>query len=795
MAGRAKSDVDKAYARKRVYEALMVRAVAAYKADQKKPKKDRRGYRKICLDFESLQFEETGKYINAILNDIQLVFLTGNHIKLSYTTLKRHVAGGMSRERASADRSWLTDSEVDIVIDFINEMVHRGFPLSHAWLKEHVDDICSARLGASFPIKGVGENWTYRFSKKYSERIKISHSRPLEDKRGRATNPHNNEAWWKLLGETITKYKIKEENTYATDEVGIQAQGGGEREYVFGPRTKAAPYQQRSGTRENITTIVTICADGTSTPPAVIFKGSAYQVKWGENNPLNASYVILFTIFMSVNKCSARIGYQQKGWTDGEIGASWMKLFEKATREKANGEYRLLIVDGHNSHYTVAFLLLARLHMVIVICYIAHGTHVYQGLDVVVFAVLKHYLGVERDALLRTTGNAIDKGNFLQVISKAYITTLTPELIKTAFRKTGIWPFNPNVITADMLAPSKETSIQSHLPVPTSSQPVQILATMLRDLQIAGDTPDTDADVISGGQRAGPSSTRNETTVNSTRTRHSTRTTTHLEILEGAVAALKKTNLAFLATPTPTTAADPMPTTTTRTVQQNSIPINNAAAALAIVPTTANELLLLAALRESQSQNLRTEVHAFELQASNILNEAYAKRLCAKLAAREEKHNKKKTIKLVGDGLARLLSGDEFYELAQQKEKEMREVAREKERKKDGRALYKAAVEEWEVVEQERKDAKAVATANLKKAVKAWEKKRDAAKAKGTRFTLIKPKGDPAPKATPKPKLKDFLGAVAEDQEPESSGDDADEGGGSASVSGSDGDNDNDDND
>jgi hypothetical protein len=300
MAGRAKSDVDKANACKRVYEALMVRAVAAYKADQKKPKKDRRGYRKICLDFECHHFEETGNYINSILNDIQLIFSTGNQIKLCHMTLKRHVAGGMTRERANEGRSWLTDSEVDIVIDFINEMAHRGFPLSHKRLKEHVDDICSARLGASFPVNGVGENWTYRFSKKYSERIKVARSRPLEDKRGRATNPHNNEAWWKLLGDTITKYKIKEENIYASDEVGIQAQGGGEREYVFGPRTKAVPYQQRSGTRENITTIVTICADGTSTPPAVIFKGNAYQVKWGENNPLNASYVILLIIISYV---------------------------------------------------------------------------------------------------------------------------------------------------------------------------------------------------------------------------------------------------------------------------------------------------------------------------------------------------------------------------------------------------------------------------------------------------------------------------------------------------------------
>jgi DDE superfamily endonuclease len=453
-----------------------------------------------------------------------------------------------------------------------------------------------------------------------------------------------------------------------------------------------------------------------------------------------------------------------------------MKLFEQATRAKANSKYRLLIVDGHNSHYTVAFLLLARLHMIIVICYAAHGTHIYQGLDVVVFAVLKHYLGVEWDALLCTTGKAIDKGNFLEILSKAYIIALTLELIKTAFRKTGIWPFNPNVITAEMLATSKETSVKSHLPVPTSSQPVQILATMLQGLQIAGDTPDSDADVISEGQQAGPSSMGNEPTMT---TRHSTRTTrstTHLEILEEAVAALKKTNLAFLATPTPTTAADPMPTTTTCTVQKNSLPINKATEALAIVPATVNE------------------VHAFELQASNILNEAYAERLCAKLAAQEEKRKKKKSTKLVGDGLPRLLSGDEFYELAQEKEKEMHDIAREKERKKDGRVLYKAAVKEWEAIEQDQRDAKALAATTLKKAVKAWEKKRDSAKAKGTRFTLIKPKGGPATKAAPKPKLKDFLGAAAEDQDPKSGDDDAGEGEASTGASGSNGD-DNDEND
>ena len=73
MAGQAKSDVDKAYAPKRGYEALMVSAVTTYKADQKKPKKDHCGYHKICLDLKSHHFQETGNYIYTILNDVQFI--------------------------------------------------------------------------------------------------------------------------------------------------------------------------------------------------------------------------------------------------------------------------------------------------------------------------------------------------------------------------------------------------------------------------------------------------------------------------------------------------------------------------------------------------------------------------------------------------------------------------------------------------------------------------------------------------------------------------------------------------
>ncbi|PPQ89756.1 hypothetical protein CVT25_015812, partial [Psilocybe cyanescens] len=196
---------------------------------------------------------------------------------------------------------------------------------------------------------------------------------------------------------------------------------------------------------------------------------STHNVGWGDNNPLKAL-----------------LGYQKKGWTDGEIGIEWIKHFDQMTCTKAKNEHRLLIVDGHNSHYTVPLLQYARENQIVIICYPAHGTHIYQGLDVVVFSPLKKYLSQERDNWFRSTGQPMDKINFLQIFSKAYVAALTPENIKMAFKKTGIHPYDPSVITESMLAPSKDTSYEVHLPVPMkqASEPVQALAKALRDLQL-----------------------------------------------------------------------------------------------------------------------------------------------------------------------------------------------------------------------------------------------------------------------------------------------------------------------
>ena len=64
----------------------------------------------------------------------------------------------------------------------------------------------------------------------------------------------------------------------------------------------------------------------------------------------------------------------------GESGVDWIKNdFDHATHDIANGCPRLLIVDGHASHFTLHFLEYAREHNIHILCLPPHTTHALQS--------------------------------------------------------------------------------------------------------------------------------------------------------------------------------------------------------------------------------------------------------------------------------------------------------------------------------------------------------------------------------------------------------------------------------
>ena len=186
------------------------------------------------------------------------------------------------------------------------------------------------------------------------------------------------------------------------------------------------------------------------------------------------------------------------------------------------------------------------------------------------------------------------------------------------------------------------------------------------------------------------------------------------------------------------------------------------AAVTTIQPSTSNEIVLLALVQELEAQLKHTEGHAIELQAANVLNEAYAARMKTQLAKKETKKEMKKSSKLiVGDGKPRLLTCDTFYELVQDKAREKRKLDQEKLDRQEAQKLFKVAKDEWEVADGKRKVAAAKARALNKKATDAFKDKKTIAAKKGQK--IQKPPAIPVPKAIPKPKLMDFLKVVGVD--------------------------------
>jgi hypothetical protein len=129
--------------------------VALYLAELTNPKKEWLASRGIAAMLEKRHFEETG-----------------HQVKLCHNTILEHSKGRRSQVEYASDQEILHAEERRVVIDYLIQCAEQGFPLTHVWLKEVVDDILRARLGEGFP--GVGMNYTHRFLEKASDEIKVT---------------------------------------------------------------------------------------------------------------------------------------------------------------------------------------------------------------------------------------------------------------------------------------------------------------------------------------------------------------------------------------------------------------------------------------------------------------------------------------------------------------------------------------------------------------------------------------------------------------------------------------------
>ncbi|RXW14229.1 hypothetical protein EST38_g11622 [Candolleomyces aberdarensis] len=142
---------------------------------------------------------------------------------------------------------------------------------------QYADLLRQGRLGPN--CSRVSNSWVQAFLNRYHEILQSHWSKPLDTRQARSLNPEAVKSWFNLVEEFVVKAGVDPGNMYGMDESGFPTAYTG-KERVVGARGTKTQHKQGGADRENVTAVVTICADGGTVPPLLIFKGKNIQETW-----------------------------------------------------------------------------------------------------------------------------------------------------------------------------------------------------------------------------------------------------------------------------------------------------------------------------------------------------------------------------------------------------------------------------------------------------------------------------------------------------------------------------------
>jgi hypothetical protein len=313
------------------------------------------------------------------------------------TTLRERRNGTLARRDCEPNSKKLSKLEEEAIVARILELDARGIGATRTIVEEMANDLLAARQEGP-----VGKCWVDRFNAR-TPAIKLRRSRPYDRQRALNEDTRVIEPWFELVRRTKERYGILDEDTHNFDECGFMM-GMICAQMVFtGSEKRSNPKKIQPGNRDWVTIIQGICAAGWAIPPFIIFGGKVLISSWYPDLPRD------WIIETSDN-----------GWTTNKLGVRWLKHFDEHTKDRTVGAYRLLIIDGHESHSSYEFHKYCEEHKIITLCMPPHSSHLLQPLDVGCFAPLKRAYYTELDSWARYAVTQVKKETFLPAFQVAF---------------------------------------------------------------------------------------------------------------------------------------------------------------------------------------------------------------------------------------------------------------------------------------------------------------------------------------------------------------------------------------
>lgn len=220
-----------------------------------------------------------------------------------------------------------------------------------------------------------------------------------------------------------------------------------------------------------VTTCAIISATGNCLPPAMVFPRKNFEDRMIYGAPPG-------TLGLA----------NPSGWMTGQNFLHVLERFIKFSNSSLENP-SLLIFDNHESHMTIDVIDTAREAGVTLLTLPPHSSNRMQPLDITCYQPFKAPYNAACDEwMMVNSGHPMTIYDVATCVGKAYVEALTPSNIISGFRKSGIFPFNPNIFTeSDFLCSyvtnrPLTTSVSSSINI--AQQKVQEPMTIVSDNEI-----------------------------------------------------------------------------------------------------------------------------------------------------------------------------------------------------------------------------------------------------------------------------------------------------------------------
>jgi hypothetical protein len=199
------------------------------------------------------------------------------------TLTRRHQAATLSNASKSINQRKLDEQQEQELVRYIARLTRQGLPPTRALIQNFASDVAKSP---------VSESWVTRFVRRHSIHLISKWTAGMDNNRHQADSGAKYSLYFDLLGDKITHYSIDPRHTYNMDEKGFLIGITGRSKRVFSRKMwerKEVRAAIQDGSREWITVLACVCADGSHLPPSLIYQSAASAIRpsWMEDIEAN----------------------------------------------------------------------------------------------------------------------------------------------------------------------------------------------------------------------------------------------------------------------------------------------------------------------------------------------------------------------------------------------------------------------------------------------------------------------------------------------------------------------------